>query len=151
MFELNTDVYFMQQAFREAEKAYELGEVPVGAVVVADNYIIGRGHNYVERLNDVTAHAEIIAITSASEYLGSKYLNECSIFITLEPCVMCAGAIMHARFSRVIYGASDISKGYTNIHQPILHKDTEVTSGILNEECGKILTKFFKEQREKKN
>jgi len=121
--------------------------VPVGAVVVCENRIIAKAHNQTERLTDVTAHAEILAITSAAEYLGSKYLNECTVYVTLEPCVMCAGALAWAQIGRIVYGANDDSKGFMRFGKRILHPKTKVEFGILMEECSNLLKSFFKNKR----
>jgi tRNA(adenine34) deaminase len=144
-----TDDYFMQQALKEANKAYDDGEVPVGAVVVMGDRVIARGHNQVERLNDPTAHAEIIALTSAFNYLGSKYLPEASIYITVEPCLMCAGALYWSKVSRIIWGADDEKNGHKRITEPNwpFHPKTEVVKGILKPECMELMKRFFKERR----
>lgn len=139
---------YMKEAFRQAQLAYEEGEVPVGAVVVANNRIIARAHNQVELLNDPTAHAEVLAITSAAEALGSKYLEGCAIYVTLEPCIMCAGALNWAQIENVYYGASDEKKGYSLIGKSILHPKTKVNTGIMADECGQLLQDFFKKLRE---
>ena len=139
--------YFMKQALNEAEKAYEKDEVPVGAVVVCKNQIIARTHNLTETLNDVTAHAEVQAITAASESLGSKYLNECTLFVTLEPCVMCAGALYWAQLGELVYGAFDEKKGFTLLKKDILHPKTTVHHGIMEHECSLLLKDFFKKLR----
>ena len=138
----------MQQALAEARKAYEAGEIPVGAVVVCDNRIIARAHNQTEQLTDVTAHAEIIALTAASNYLGSKYLPDCTLFVTLEPCVMCAGALSWAQFGRVVYGASDEKRGFM-LHggKSLLHPKTRLEMGIMEEECAALMKDFFKSKR----
>lgn len=154
-----TDEYYMLQAIKEAKKAYEDGEVPVGAIIVMDAKIIARGHNQVERLNDPTAHGEIIALTSAFNFLGAKYLPKASIYITVEPCLMCAGALYWSKIGRVIYGADDEKNGYRkyvaacpSIEQlgvtpwPF-HPKTELVNGILKPECGKLMTEFFKDKR----
>lgn len=138
---------FMREALKEAEKAFELGEVPVGAVVVSNNRIIARAHNQVELLNDPTAHAEMLAITAASEALGGKYLRECSLYVTLEPCVMCAGALNWAQIDDVHYGASDEKRGFTLIGKSILHPKTKVSTGLLAGECMKLLQDFFRDLR----
>lgn len=137
------DQYYMKQAFFEAQKAYELGEIPVGVVIVCDGQIIARGHNLTERLNDVTAHAEMQAITAAAEFLGGKYLKDCTIYVTLEPCYMCAGALAWAQISRLVYGAKDSKRGFTAFTPSILHKKTEITHGVLEEECANIMKDFF--------
>ena len=139
---------YMKEAFRQAELAYEKGEVPVGAVVVANNRIIARAHNQVEMLNDPTAHAEILAITAASEFLGSKYLEDCTMYITLEPCVMCAGALNWAQIDTIYYGASDEKRGYSLIGKNILHPKTKIKTGIMANECQQLLEDFFKDLRE---
>ena len=139
--------YFMQQALREAEQALREGEVPIGAVIVSNNQIIARAHNMTERLNDVTAHAEMQAITAAADTLGGKYLTDCTIYVTVEPCPMCAGAIGWAQLSRLVYGASDPKRGYTLIAPTALHPKTEVTSGLLAEECASMMKDFFQKRR----
>lgn len=145
--ELYTDEYFMREALKEAQKAFEADEVPVGAVVVANNKIIARAHNYTERLNDVTAHAEMQVITSAANAIGGKYLNDCVLYVTLEPCVMCAGALHWSHISKIVFGASDEKKGYTKINQLLLHPKTEVVTGILEQECSGIIKEFFAAKR----
>lgn len=142
-----SDAHFMKQAYNEALKAYENGEVPVGAVVVCNNTIIARGYNQTEALTDVTAHAEIIVITSANSYLGSKYLSDCTLYVTLEPCVMCAGALKWSQMSRVVYGASDDKGGFMKYGKELLHPQTRLEYGIMNDECSALLKKFFKERR----
>jgi tRNA(adenine34) deaminase len=144
---LYTDAYFMREAFKEAQKAYDSDEVPVGAVVVCNNQIIARAHNLTERLNDVTAHAEMQAITAAANYLGGKYLNECTLYITLEPCIMCAGAIHWAQLKKIVFAAADPKRGYLRLNQSVLHPKTIVESGVMALECGNIITDFFKEKR----
>jgi tRNA(adenine34) deaminase len=146
MIDLYTDEYFMREALKEAEKAYAIGEVPVGAVVVIQNRIIARAHNLTERLVDVTAHAEMQAITAAANYLGGKYLKNCKLYVTLEPCAMCAGALFWSQIDEVIFGASDEKRGYSSFGGK-LHPKTKVATGVLEVECGTILTKFFKERR----
>src|SRR6188768_2386134 len=128
--ELYTDEHFMREALKEAAKALEIGEVPVGAVVVCQNRIIARTHNQTEKLTDATAHAEMLAITSAANFLGSKYLNECTLYVTLEPCVMCGGALHWVQLQKLVYGASDVQRGYTLMKSPVLHPKTEVVTGI---------------------
>ena len=142
-----SDKYFMNEALKEAHKAALSDEVPVGAIIVCDNQIIARAHNYTERLNDVTAHAEMQAFTSASGYLGGKYLNECTLYVTLEPCNMCAGASYWTQLKKVVFGASDKNRGFSNLKENILHPKTVIISGILEEECSKILKEFFKKKR----
>ena len=141
------DIYFMKEAFKEAQKAYEKDEVPVGAVIVCDNQIIARSHNYTEVLNDVTAHAEMQAFTSAADYLGGKYLNECTLYVTLEPCIMCGGAAYWTQLKKVVYAAKDERRGFSSLSENILHPKTEVLSGIMEKECAKLLTDFFKSKR----
>ncbi len=145
--ELHTDEYFMREALKEAVKAFDIGEVPVGAIVVCNNKIIARAHNQTEKLTDATAHAEMLAITSASNYLGSKYLNECTLYVTLEPCVMCGGALHWTQLMKLVYGASDVQRGYSLSKSPILHPRTEVVSGIKHEECKLLVDDFFKRIR----
>ncbi|MCC6182806.1 MAG: nucleoside deaminase [Bacteroidia bacterium] len=142
-----TDEYFMNEALKEAQKALILDEVPVGAVVVAENKIIARAHNYTERLNDVTAHAEMQAITMAANALGGKYLIDCTLYVTLEPCVMCAGALAWSQITKIVYGASDKKRGFSIIKEPVLHPKTTVVSGVLAQECSEIVTQFFKAKR----
>ena len=139
---------YMKEAFKQAQLAYEQGEVPVGAVVVAKNRIIARAHNQVELLNDPTAHAEILAITAAAEFLGSKYLEDCTMYVTLEPCVMCAGAPNWAHIETIYYGASDKKRGFSLIKKNILHSKTKINTGIMADECKKLLEDFFKDLRE---
>ena len=143
----NPDEYYMQQALREARAAAAEGEVPVGAVVVAADQIVARGHNQTERLHDVTAHAEVLAITAASEHLGAKYLTDCTLYVTLEPCVMCAGALGWAQVGRIVYGASDEKRGFERLGRSMLHPKTEVTNGVLAEECGVLVKEFFRKKR----
>jgi tRNA(adenine34) deaminase len=143
----NPDVYFMRQALIEAQKAGERDEVPIGAVVVCQGRIIARGYNLTETLTDVTAHAEMQAITAAASFLGGKYLVDCTLYVTVEPCVMCAGALGWAQISRIVYGATDEKRGYTQYAPKALHPKTEVTSGILEEECSRLVKDFFKKKR----
>src|SRR5215204_1751805 len=135
--ELYTDEYFMNEALKEAQKAFDIGEVPVGAVVVCKNRVIARAHNQTEKLTDATAHAEMLAVTAAANYLGSKYLSECTLYVTLEPCVMCAGALHWVQLQKVVYGASDIQRGFSLVSSPLLHPRTEVVKGIKADECKK--------------
>ena len=141
------DKHFMQLALKEAEKAREEDEVPVGAIVVCENQVIARAYNQTELLHDVTAHAEIIAITSASNFLDSKYLPECKLYVTLEPCVMCAGAMMWTQIQQIIFGAYDKKKGFTSASNKILHPNTTYVGGILENECSILLKDFFKTKR----
>jgi tRNA(adenine34) deaminase len=145
--ELYTDDYFMNEALKEAAKAFEIGEVPVGAVMVCKNRVIGRSHNQTEKLTDATAHAEMLALTAAENYLGSKYLDECTLYVTLEPCVMCAGALAWVQLKRLVYGAHDVQRGFTLVKSPILHPATEVTSGIRQPECKALIDAFFQRIR----
>ncbi len=137
----------MQQALREAGQAYEEGEVPVGAVVVCEGQIIARAHNQTERFKDVTAHAEILALTAASQHLGSKYLDNCTLFVTLEPCLMCAGALAWAQLGRLVYAAVDDKRGFMRMGKNALHPRTEVLYGLMEEEASSLLRKFFAERR----
>jgi tRNA(adenine34) deaminase len=146
-----SDEYFMNEALKEAHKALEQEEVPVGAVVVNQNRIIARAYNMTQQLNDVTAHAEMIAITAAANHLGAKYLTECTLFVTLEPCVMCAAALKWAQLSRLVFAASDPREGYSRIQEPILHKKAEVIPGILEEPASTLLKQFFLNRRDSKN
>lgn len=138
---------FMRKALEEAKKAQEEGEIPVGAIVVCQNQIIARAHNQTERLNDVTAHAEMIAITMAASTLGGKYLNECSLYVTLEPCTMCAGALAWAQLGTLIFGASDPQRGFRRLEPSILHPRTKLINGILETECSEIIQNFFRSKR----
>ncbi len=138
------DIYFMQMALQEAEKAAQKGEVPVGAVIVYENQIIAKGYNQTISLNDATAHAEMLAITAAYDFIGSRYLHECSLYVTLEPCVMCAGACYWSMFGRIVYGAGDGKYGFSRISTKILHNKTQIISGVLETECKEILQSFFK-------
>ncbi|MDR2912144.1 MAG: nucleoside deaminase [Alistipes sp.] len=141
------DEFFMREALKEARAALERNEVPIGAVVVGGGMIIGRGHNLVETLTDATAHAEMQAITAASAALGGKYLNDCTLYVTVEPCVMCAGAMAWAQLGRLVYGAPDPARGYLRHGEGLLHPRTEVTTGVLAEECSALVTDFFKKLR----
>ena len=143
------DNYFMKEAYKQALYAKEEGEVPVGAVVVCDNRIISRSYNQTERLNDVTAHAEMLAMTSAFNTLGAKYLVNCSLYVTLEPCLMCAGASYWAQISKLIYGASDPNRGYARLGHTILHPKTHVINGVMEEACSRLLLDFFDGLRNK--
>lgn len=137
----------MKRALLEAETAYDSQEIPVGAVVVCEGRVIARAHNLTERLNDVTAHAEMQAITAAADYLGGKFLNGCTMYVTLEPCAMCAGAIGWARVGRLVFGASDPKKGFTTFSTKLLHPSTEVVTGVMAEESTELLQRFFRERR----
>ena len=145
-----SDEYYMKEALKEAKKALELDEVPVGAVIVCNNQIIARAHNFTEHLNDVTAHAEMQAFTSAADYLGGKYLNECTLYVTLEPCLMCAGASYWAQLNKIVFGASDEKRGFQNMVGLVLHPKTECVKGVMADECAQLLTDFFASKRELK-
>lgn len=144
---LAEDEHFMRMALDGAKKAYELQEIPIGAVVVSNGKVVGRGHNLTEQLNDVTAHAEIQAFTAASQTLGGKYLKNCTLYVTIEPCVMCAGASYWTQISRIVYGAKEEKRGFTKVNQNILHPKTLVKEGVLAEECGTLMTNFFRDKR----
>ena len=147
MIEPYGDDHFMRQALREAEQAFSADEIPVGVVVVCQDRIIARAHNLTERLNDVTAHAEMQAITSAAEHLGGKYLIDCTMYVTLEPCVMCAGALRWAQLGRLVFGAFDEKQGYRRFGGSVLHPKTQVMGGILEPECADLMKAFFKKKR----
>lgn len=144
---LFSDEYFMNEALKEALSAEQQGEIPVGAVIVSNNQIIARGHNMTQKLEDVTAHAEMIALTSASNFLGSKYLEECTLYVTLEPCLMCAAALKWAHLGRLVFAASDPKEGYQLVKKNVLHPKTKLKSGVLEHECAVVLKAFFKERR----
>ena len=146
---MENDIRYMQLALAEAQKAFAMGEVPVGCVIVADGQIVGRGHNLTETLADVTAHAEMQAITAAANTLGGKYLSQCTLYVTVEPCVMCAGAIGWAQIKRVVYGASDEKRGFTVFAPKALHSKCTVSSGILETECRELMQLFFAQKRAK--
>ena len=137
----------MQEALKEAKKAFDADEVPVGVVIVADNKIIARTHNLTERLIDVTAHAEMQAITSAANFIGGKYLNDCTLYVTLEPCLMCAGALYWSHLTKLVYGASDDKKGFSKLTETVLHPKTVVVKGVLEQECSILLKEFFQKKR----
>ncbi len=141
------DEYFMKKAFAEALQAFDEGEIPVGAVIVANGKIIARAHNLTETLNDVTAHAEMQAITAASNLLGGKYLNDCVLYVTLEPCAMCAGALGWSQIGRIVYGAPDEKRGFKKFAPEVLHPKTEITDGILEIESAELLQEFFRQKR----
>lgn len=147
MLTIYSDDYFMEQAVREAKKASMAGEIPVGAIIVCQKQIIARAHNQTQILQDVTAHAEILAITAASSYLGSKYLKDCTLYVTLEPCVMCAGALYWAQIGRVVYGASDEKRGFMRYGKELLHPSTKLEFGIKHDECSAMMSSFFVEKR----
>lgn len=141
------DEYYMKQAYREALKAFDADEVPIGAVIVAGEKIIAKGYNQTELLNDTTAHAEIIALTAAFSAMGSKFLEECTMYITIEPCAMCAGALKWARIGKLVYGTNEPKSGFTLYEPSILHPNTEVIQGVLKEECGQLMKEFFIKKR----
>ncbi|GBU08397.1 tRNA-specific adenosine deaminase [Bacteroidales bacterium] len=143
------DVYFMRQAIKEAHKALEMGEVPIGALIVCQNKIIARGHNLTETLKDTTAHAEMIAITAASSALGGKYLKGCTLYVTLEPCPMCAGALAWSQIDKIVFGATDSKRGYLKYSPMVLHPKTSVVSKMLEEETAELLKSFFQQKRKK--
>ena len=143
----NNDERYMQLALAEARKAYAMGEVPVGCVIVADGQIVGRGHNLTETLDDVTAHAEMQAITAAASTLGGKYLTQCTLYVTVEPCVMCAGAIGWAQVKRVVYGATDEKRGFSVFAPKAFHPKCTVSSGVLEDECRELMQSFFSQKR----
>lgn len=144
---MEDDIKYMREALKEAEAAGEQGEIPIGAVVVSRGHIIARAHNLTETLHDATAHAEMQAITMAADYLGGKYLTGCTIYVTVEPCPMCAAALNWSQVSRIVYGAPDPKRGYSLFTPSLLHPRTEVTSGVLADECSSLVTEFFKERR----
>jgi tRNA(adenine34) deaminase len=141
------DAYFMKQALQEAQKAAALDEVPVGAVIVANNQIIARSHNFTEHFHDVTAHAEIQAITAASEYLGAKYLTGCTLYVTIEPCVMCAGALYWSQIDKIVFGARDEKRGAGRFQNELYHPNTLVVNGVMEAECAELMVEFFKNKR----
>ncbi|BDD02970.1 nucleoside deaminase [Aureibacter tunicatorum] len=143
------DEYFMQEAFKEALKAYDANEIPVGAVIVCNNKIIARAHNQTEQLTDVTAHAEMLAITAAANYLGAKYLTDCSLYVTLEPCVMCAGALNWAQLKRIVYATEDPSRGFNRLSENIVHPKAKIEKGPMQQQCKALLDDFFSKLRKK--
>lgn len=142
-----TDEYFMKKALIEAQNAFEEDEIPVGAIIVGNNKIIAKAHNQTERLQDVTAHAEMLAITAASDYLGTKYLKDCTLYVTLEPCPMCAGALAWSQIGKIVFAASDIKKGFSLIQNQLLHPKTIIKHGVLEEESKMLLQRFFQKRR----
>ncbi|GGG83748.1 tRNA-specific adenosine deaminase [Parapedobacter pyrenivorans] len=142
-----SDEVYMKEALNEAHKALEQDEVPIGAVIVSGGRIIGRGHNLTERLNDVTAHAEMQAFTAAANYIGGKYLRDCTLYVTIEPCVMCAGAAYWTQISRVVFGARDEKRGFSTIGSRLLHPKTTVVNGVLERECAELVSSFFRNKR----
>jgi len=144
-----SDEHFMKLALKEAQQALEQDEIPVGALIVCQNRIIAKGYNHTEKLTDVTAHAEMLAITAAQNFLTSKYLADCTLYVTLEPCVMCAGALHWTQIGRIVYGASDVQRGYSLLTENVLHPKTTVTSGLLARECRELIDVFFRRIRGK--
>lgn len=142
-----SDDYFMKEALKEAKLASEKDEVPVGAVIVYDQQVISRGHNLTETLTDVTAHAEMQAFTSAANFIGGKYLIDCTLYVTLEPCLMCAGASYWTQISKIVFGAHDKKRGYSNINKSVLHPSTEIIGGVMEEECALLIKEFFVKKR----
>jgi tRNA(adenine34) deaminase len=142
-----TDERFMKEALNEAQKAFDADEVPIGAVIVGNNRVIARGHNLTERLNDVTAHAEMQAFTAAANHIGGKYLENCTLYVTVELCPMCAGAAYWTHISRIVWGAPDEKRGYTRLNSSILHPKTEVHSGVCRDECQELMQRFFRAKR----
>jgi len=148
MINIFTPEYFMKEALKEAQNAFEMGEVPVGAVIVSNNVIIARAHNFTQKLNDVTAHAEMIAITAAAEALGGKYLKDCQLYVTLEPCTMCAGALSWAQIGEIYFGATDEKRGAGRLSENIYHPKTKIQYGLMATECSEIVKSFFEERRD---
>ena len=146
---VSPDEFFMKEALKEAKLALEADEVPIGAILVVNGRIIGKGHNLTERLNDVTAHAEMQAFTAAANFLGAKYLTDCTLYVTVEPCIMCAGAAYWTQVSRIVFGAYDVQRGFSRIKQPVLHPKTEWLGGILENECSMLVKEFFISKRNK--
>jgi tRNA(adenine34) deaminase len=147
MITLFSDDYFMKEALKEAQKAFDKDEVPIGAVIVCNNRIIARAHNLTETLNDVTAHAEMQAFTSASNAIGGKYLTDCTLYVTLEPCVMCAGAAFWTQIPKVVYGAADPKRGFSLVNSALFHPKTQIISGVLESDCSIIVRDFFRKKR----
>ena len=145
-----TDEHFMKQALKEAQIAFEKGEVPIGAVIVSNNKIIARGHNLTEQLNDVTAHAEMLSITAAANHLGGKYLEKCTLYVTLEPCPMCAGALFWSHIGKVVFGAPDEKRGFKSSNAEMLHPRTELKEGVMADDTKELLQRFFQERRNDK-
>ncbi len=149
-YKFGSDEYFINEAFKQAEIAFEQNEVPVGAIIVSNNKIIAKAHNQTETLTDSTAHAEILALTSAFDYFGAKYLPDCTLYVTLEPCTMCAGALYWSQIGKVVMGASDEKRGYSRLvskEELVLHPKTKLVEGVLKERCGSLITQFFKKLR----
>lgn len=147
---IGTDEYFMRMALAEAQQAYEEGEIPIGAVIAVNGKVIAKSHNRTEALNDVTAHAEMQAITSAAEYLGGKYLPDCTLYVTVEPCPMCAGALGWSQIGRIVYGAPDSKRGFFSYYNPVkspIHPKTAIVGGVMEDECRELMQSFFKKLR----
>ena len=147
MIQNKSDEYFMKEALKEAQKAFDINEVPIGAVIVLNQQIIARAHNLTERLNDVTAHAEMQAFTSAAEFLGGKYLHDCILYVTIEPCVMCMGASYWTQLNKIVCGARDKKRGVSNLNVRVAHPKTKITFGVLKNECAELMQKFFNSKR----
>jgi tRNA(adenine34) deaminase len=147
MLSIHSDEYFMDQALKEAKKAEMAGEVPVGAIIVWNKQIIARAHNQVELLNDITAHAEVLAITAAAVHFNAKYLNDCTLYVTLEPCVMCAGALYWSQIDRIVFGAADEKRGFMRFGKELVHPKTKIEYGVHHEKCAEIIKNFFAEKR----
>ena len=147
MIQNKSDEYFMKEALKEAQKAFDINEVPIGAIIVLNQQIIARAHNLTERLNDVTAHAEMQAFTSAAEFLGGKYLHDCILYVTIEPCVMCMGASYWTQLNKIVYGARDKKRGLSNLNVRLAHPKTKITFGVLKNECAELMQKFFNSKR----
>lgn len=144
---VNMDEVYMREAYRLAQQAYEEDEIPIGAIIVSQGKIIGKGYNLTERLNDVTAHAEMQAFTAAANFLGGKYLKDCTLYVTIEPCVMCAGASYWTQISRIVYGAADEKRGYASLNARIVHPKTQITAGVMEAECRALMQSFFQSKR----
>ncbi len=144
---IHSDEHFMKMALQEAQQAFDKNEVPVGAIIVYNNQIIARAHNMAETLNDVTAHAEMQAFTSASDYIGGKYLNDCTLYVTLEPCTMCAGASFWTQIGKIVFGAYDSKRGYSTISNSITHPKTKIIGGVMEKECSELISTFFSNKR----
>ena len=147
MIQNRSDEYFMREALKEAQKAFDLNEVPIGAIVVSNDRIIARAHNLTERLNDVTAHAEMQVFTAAAEFLCGKYLHDCTLYVTIEPCVMCTGASYWTQLNKIVYGAKDPKRGASKLNIKLSHPKTKIIFGVLKEECGELMQKFFNSKR----
>ena len=147
MIQNKSDEYFMREALKEAQKAFDINEVPIGAIIVSNDRIIARAHNRTECLNDVTAHAEMQAFTSASEFLGGKYLHNCTLYVTIEPCVMCTGASYWTQLDKIVYGAKDPKRGISNLNVKLFHPKTKIIFGVLKEECADLMKNFFNSKR----